>query len=143
MWVKYRFYGKQQISKYGGDGSVILWVVRSKKAPSLSPPPFFLEQPSEILFGLQLYVYDKSISNALQYTCIRYQVTRGNNTICKGVSLTCLSLQNMLFPSVLLLAFNFLKSGLYEPRSEKTGLRDFRPGLTQTGLYRHRRWLEA
>ena len=30
-----------------------------------------------------------------------------------------------------------------EPRSEKTGLRGFRPGLTQTGLYSHRRWLEA
>ena len=27
----------------------------------------------------------------------------------------------------------------YEPRCEKTGLRDFRPGLTQTGLYSYRR----
>ena len=26
---------------------------------------------------------------------------------------------------------------------EKTGHRGFRPGLTQTGLYSHRRWLEA
>ena len=32
---------------------------------------------------------------------------------------------------------------LYEPRSEKTGLWGFRPGPTQTGLYSHRRWLEA
>ena len=32
---------------------------------------------------------------------------------------------------------------LYEPRSEKTRLRGFRPGPTQTGLYRHRRWLET
>ena len=31
----------------------------------------------------------------------------------------------------------------FEPRFEKTGLRGFRPGLTQTGLYSHRRWLEA
>ena len=31
----------------------------------------------------------------------------------------------------------------YEPRSEKTGLRGFRPGPTQTGLYSDRRWLEA
>ena len=31
----------------------------------------------------------------------------------------------------------------YEPRSEKTGLLGFRPGPTQTGLYSHRRWLEA
>ena len=30
-----------------------------------------------------------------------------------------------------------------EPRSEKTGLRGFRPELTQTGLYSHTRWLEA
>ena len=30
-----------------------------------------------------------------------------------------------------------------EPRSEKTGLRGFRPGPTQTGLYNHTRWLEA
>ena len=32
---------------------------------------------------------------------------------------------------------------LYEPRCGKTGLRGFRQGLTQTGLYIHRRWLEA
>ena len=31
----------------------------------------------------------------------------------------------------------------FEPRREKTGLRDFRPGLTETGLYSHRRWLET
>ena len=31
----------------------------------------------------------------------------------------------------------------YEPCYEKTGLRDFRPGPTQTGLYSHRGWLEA
>ena len=30
-----------------------------------------------------------------------------------------------------------------EPRCEKTSLRGFRPGPTQTGLYSHRRWLEA
>ena len=30
-----------------------------------------------------------------------------------------------------------------EPRCEKTGLRGFRPGPTQTGLYNHIRWLEA
>ena len=32
---------------------------------------------------------------------------------------------------------------LSEPRCEKTGLRGFRPGPTQSGLYDHRRWLEA
>ena len=32
---------------------------------------------------------------------------------------------------------------LYEPRCEKTRLRGFQPGPTQTGLYSHRRWLET
>ena len=32
---------------------------------------------------------------------------------------------------------------IIEPRCEKSGLRGIRPGLTQTGLYSHRRWLEA
>ena len=32
---------------------------------------------------------------------------------------------------------------LIEPRSEETGLRGFRPGPTQTGLYSHTRWLEV
>ena len=31
----------------------------------------------------------------------------------------------------------------YEPRFEKTGLRGFRPGPTQTGLYNYRRLPEA
>ena len=31
----------------------------------------------------------------------------------------------------------------FEPRCEKTGLRGFRPGPTQTGLRSHLRWLEA
>ena len=30
-----------------------------------------------------------------------------------------------------------------EPRCEKNGLRGFRPGLIQTGLYSYGRWLEA
>ena len=32
---------------------------------------------------------------------------------------------------------------LLEPRSEKTGLRGFRPGPTHTGLYSHRICLDA
>ena len=31
---------------------------------------------------------------------------------------------------------------VYEPGCEKTGLGGFRPGLTQTGLYSHRRRLD-
>ena len=34
-------------------------------------------------------------------------------------------------------------NAIIEPRCEKTGLRGFRPGPTQTGLYSHIRWLEA
>ena len=34
-------------------------------------------------------------------------------------------------------------ASIFEPRCEKTGLRGFRPGQTQTGLYNHRRWLNA
>ena len=32
---------------------------------------------------------------------------------------------------------------IIEPVREKTNNLGFRPGLTQTGLYSHRRWLEA
>ena len=32
---------------------------------------------------------------------------------------------------------------MYEPVREKTNNLGFRPGPTQTGLYSHRRWLEA
>ena len=35
------------------------------------------------------------------------------------------------------------KSKVHEPVHEKTNNLGFRPGLTQTGLYSHRRWLEA
>ena len=35
------------------------------------------------------------------------------------------------------------KAALFEPRCQKTGLRGIWPGPTQTGLYSHRRWLEA
>ena len=31
----------------------------------------------------------------------------------------------------------------FEPRRKKTGLQGFRQGLTQTGLYKHRKELEA
>ena len=34
------------------------------------------------------------------------------------------------------------RSLINEPRSEKTGLRGFRPGPTQNGLQSHTRWLE-
>ena len=39
--------------------------------------------------------------------------------------------------------FHCLDNRIYEPYCEKTGLRGFRPGLTQTRLYSYRRWPEA
>ena len=36
----------------------------------------------------------------------------------------------------------YLVKTLHEPRREKTYLRGFRPGPTQTGLYNNRKWLE-
>ena len=45
----------------------------------------------------------------------------------------------MLFAAVI----GVIHVSLNEPRSEKTGLRGFLPGPTQTGLYNHTRSLEA
>ena len=36
-----------------------------------------------------------------------------------------------------------LRKAIYDPPIEKTGLLGFRPGLTQTSLHSHRRWLGA
>ena len=38
---------------------------------------------------------------------------------------------------------NCIEKFINEPVREKTNNLDFRPGPTQTGLYSHRRWLEA
>ena len=43
----------------------------------------------------------------------------------------------------IILCFPEMCFPIYEPRCEKTGLRGFRPGPTQTRLYNHTRWLEA
>ena len=48
-----------------------------------------------------------------------------------------------LSDSFLLQKSRYMYLFIIEPRCEKTGLRGFRPGLTQTGLYNHRRLLEA
>ena len=42
-----------------------------------------------------------------------------------------------------LLGYKSVLWGVNEPPREKTGLRGFRPGLTQTDLYKHRKELEA
>ena len=52
-----------------------------------------------------------------------------------------LSISKILIKPLIIYTIKWLD--LNEPRCEKTGLRGFRPGPTQTGLYNHTRWLEA
>ena len=63
-----------------------------------------------------------------------HQISLNMHLISSAGQLNGLPLQMSLFP---------FKSLKFEPRSEKTGLRGFQPGPTQTGLYSHLRWLEA
>ena len=44
---------------------------------------------------------------------------------------------------VTMLSSHLVATKQYEPHSEKTGFRGFRPSPTQTGLDSHRRWLDA
>ena len=50
-----------------------------------------------------------------------------------------------VFPHYLGMSIKHMEGtvSIFEPRREKTGLRDFRPGPTQTGLYKLRKELEA
>ena len=52
----------------------------------------------------------------------------------------CMTLYPESLIFVVVLGFYYLS---IEPRSEKTGLRGFRPGPTQTGLCSYRGYLEA
>ena len=65
----------------------------------------------------------------------------------------CANLNNLVVIAIMMLKMTMIMIIIFqlggftveknEPRCEKTGLRGFRPGPTQTGLYNHRRWLEA
>ena len=48
--------------------------------------------------------------------------------------------EKVFFGGFAILTLSLMKN---EPRCEKTCLRSFRLGLTKTGLYNYRRWLEA
>ena len=50
---------------------------------------------------------------------------------------------NISLDTVFLQGINFKATCVFEPRREKTGLRGFRPGPTQTGLYKLRKEVEA
>ena len=70
-------------------------------------------------------------------------ITRGIQHRMVLVTNFIVFLKSIFFP-LLLLYFTECKVWmLYEPRCEKTGLRGFRSGPTQTRLYSYRRWLEA
>ena len=79
--------------------------------------------PLDLYFNFGYY----SINESMEFDMILYII----HVILKiyGLGLLCTMLQKCWQQ--------------YEPRSEKTGLRGFQPGPTQTGLYSHRRWLEA
>ena len=55
-------------------------------------------------------------------------------------SVKCMKINDYIFIVIVILWFTTLSN---EPRREKTGLRNFRPDLTQTNLYSHRKELEA
>ena len=55
----------------------------------------------------------------------------------------CIKIKGVVMDLDHLVPLCFNQSQLYEPCREKTGLQGFRPGLTQTELCKHRRWLEA
>ena len=61
----------------------------------------------------------------------------GLKPACSSTDARKLEYRNKIYQTVVASSFT------YEPRCEKTGLRGFRPGPTQTGLCSHRRWLEA
>ena len=70
------------------------------------------------------------------YDCIKYDLQHNQKTLqydrAEELFMYSKALADIVIPQV-----------INEPRRQKTGLRGFRPGPTQTGLYSHRRWLET
>ena len=66
-----------------------------------------------------------------------------DNKVRKGALLLTLSCLSVSFHFILNVGELEVTLKSNEPRCEKTDLRGFRPGPTQTGLYSHREWLEA
>ena len=88
-----------------------------------------------VYLAIQLHCHFLSF-NLMKPLCLFFMTKR--------IFCTCLLLpgnyQNLMHISPLLMVSHSLT---FESRCEKTGLRGFRPGPTQTGLYNHTRWLEA
>ena len=83
------------------------------------------------------------------YLCklVQFRVTRAFIKTTTHVSITSQNLWEAETLITVLVRPSFVHQKYYqtlcEPRFEKTGLRGFRPGPTETGLYSSRRWLEA
>ena len=76
---------------------------------------FIRYAPYVLLYNIYIYIIEESNMYA-------------THIMSEGINYHCLKLDK---------PFHVIQSN--EPRSEKTGLRGFRPGPTQTGLYSYRR----
>ena len=83
---------------------------------------------------LTVCVFEGDVRNDIYVTLCEGEFNRGSKTADKNVEVTMLvcNKKGEVIP--------VSKLG---PRFEKTSLQGFRPDPTQTGLYSHRRWLEA
>ena len=90
-----------------------------------------------------------SIFEVLQYFCFKYTNISGELMLCINFLLVSLCYGfhvlrwGFLSGIELCFAKHWHRVIINEPRCEKTGLRGFRPGPIQTGLYSYTRWLEA
>ena len=97
-----------------------------------------------LLYTVMILGFRKVLCGQTVQTQIRLLLLQSDRvfTVCIYV---CIFRWHYLNCDIILLDLycNYSKIKPFEPRCEKTGLRGFRPGPTQTGLYNHTRWLEA
>ena len=82
-------------------------------------------------------------ANIVCETDRKYKERKANSSSPESLLLISIALLSTEFKATIGLSKHQTEththSVTYEPRCEKTGLRGFRPGPTQTGLYNHRR----
>ena len=111
------------------------------------------------------HFYSRRKSQYIAYTCYRNEMTlltKVRVTVNTGTAMITMMLADLVFstntvamggrtqliPRTVTIYMIIMTSSIgsvmrkAESRCEKTGLRGFRPGPTQTRLYSHRRWLE-